>query len=200
MSNPIIPIFPLSGVIVFPDADLPLNIFEPRYIEMIDYSLSTDKLIGIIQPLKKNNLYEYGCIGKITNFNETKDGRYIISLQGLNLFTPKNEVFKNTKFRLFEVERHENIAENKFIEENFNKISLIEKFKNFCKLNDSTADLNIIKSIESRDLIKLVAMVSPFNSAEKQMLLETRGLNELSENIISLFEFYDIKSPNQRMN
>lgn len=200
MSNSIIPIFPLSGVIVFPDTDLPLNIFEPRYIEMIDYSLSTDKLIGIIQPLKKNNLYEYGCIGKITNFNETKDGRYIISLQGLNLFTPKNEVFKNTKFRLFEVEKHENIAENKFIEENFNKISLIEKFKKFCKLNDSTADLNIIKSIESRDLIKLVAMVSPFNSAEKQMLLETKGLNELSENIISLFEFYDIKSPNQRMN
>lgn len=167
---------------------------------MIDYSLSTDKLIGIIQPLKKNNLYEYGCIGKITNFNETKDGRYIISLQGLNLFTPKNEVFKNTKFRLFEVEKHENMPENKFIEENFNKISLIEKFKKFCKLNDSTADLNIIKSIESRDLIKLVAMVSPFNSAEKQMLLETKGLNELSENIISLFEFYDIKSPNQRMN
>ena len=200
MSNLVIPIFPISGVIVFPETNLPLNIFEPKYIEMIDYSLSTDKLIGIIQPLKNKDLYGYGCIGKITNFSETKDGRYTINLEGLNLFTPKKEVFKKTKFRLFEVDKHENTLENKFIEGSFNKLSLVEKFKNFCKLNDSSADLNMIKSIESKDLIKLIAMLSPFNSAEKQMLLETKGLKELSENIISLFEFYDIKNPNQRMN
>mgnify|MGYP006117743591 CR=1 FL=1 len=200
MPDTIIPIFPLKGVIVFPDTDLPLNIFEPKYLDMIDYSLSKDKLIGIIQPFDKSSLYGHGCIGKITNFNETKDGRYLISLRGLTLFTPKNEIFKKTKFRLFEVTKHEDNKNKKFIEKDFDKVTLVEKFKHFCKLNNSETDLEIINSIESKDLIKLIAMISPFNDAEKQMLLETKDLNKLSENIISLFDFYNIKNTTTRIN
>jgi len=200
MSKLTIPIFPLRGVIFFPETDLPLNIFEPRYIEMIDYALSKDKTIGIIQPLENENLYGIGCMGKIVNFNETKDGGYVINLKGLNLFTPKDEVFKKFKFRVFKVEKHESVYDEAFIEKKFNKTSLIDMFKKFCKLNNTSAELEIIKSIDSQDLIKLIAMISPFNNAEKQMLLETLNLNELSDKIISLFEFYNIINPKNTLN
>ena len=99
-----IPIFPLNGAVLFPGTSLPLNIFEKRYIEMVDYALSKERYIGMIQSDKKNKLYNIGCIGKIHSFSETTDGRYLISLQGTNCFKIKKELEKKYNFRLVEAE------------------------------------------------------------------------------------------------
>jgi Lon protease-like protein len=88
-----IPIFPLNGAVLFPGTSLPLNIFEKRYIEMVDYALSKERYIGMIQSDEKNKLYNIGCIGKIHSFSETTDGRYLISLQGTNCFKVKKDIF-----------------------------------------------------------------------------------------------------------
>ena len=93
-----IPIFPLNGAVLFPGTSLPLNIFEKRYLEMVDYALSRERCIGMIQSDKKNKLYNIGCIGKIHSFSETTDGRYLISLQGTTCFNVKKELEKNYKF------------------------------------------------------------------------------------------------------
>ena len=99
-----IPIFPLNGAVLFPGTSLPLNIFEKRYIQMVDYALSKERCIGMIQSDEKNKLYNIGCIGKIHSFSETTDGRYLISLQGTNCFKVKKELEKKYKFRLVEAE------------------------------------------------------------------------------------------------
>ena len=109
-----IPIFPLNGAVLFPGTSLPLNIFEKRYIEMVDYALSKERYIGMIQSDKKNKLYNIGCIGKIHSFSETTDGRYLISLQGTNCFKIKKELEKKYKFRLVEAEKLD-FEENKNI-------------------------------------------------------------------------------------
>ena len=97
-----IPIFPLNGAVLYPETNLPLNIFEDRYIEMVDFALSNKRLIGMIQADEKENLFSVGCLGKITSFNETKDGRYLINLEGMNLFLLKKEISSDFKFRMVE--------------------------------------------------------------------------------------------------
>ena len=104
----IIPIFPLSNFIIFPKTTVPLNIFEPRYIQMIDDSMKSHRLIGMIQPkrsgeLKKPDLYQVGCIGKITSFNETEDGRYLIIINGVTRFNIKEEINSEKLYRLCKV-------------------------------------------------------------------------------------------------
>ena len=93
-----LPIFPLNGAVLFPETNLPLNIFEDRYIEMVNYALSSNRLIGMVQRDKSGNLFKVGCVGKITSFNETKDGRYLINLQGINCFKIKKEIKEKYKF------------------------------------------------------------------------------------------------------
>ena len=104
----LIPIFPLSGIIFFPDTDLPLNIFEKRYLEMIDFALSKNKTIGMIQTQQNGNFYNKGCLGKITSFNETNDGRYLINMRGESIFSFINEIESNNHFRMGEVVLEEN--------------------------------------------------------------------------------------------
>ena len=97
-----IPIFPLDKVILFPETNLPLNIFEEQYIEMIDYAFSKNKLIGMVQNKNDSELYNVGCVGKITSFNETDDGRYIVNLLGKSIFTITKEIKSDYKFRIVE--------------------------------------------------------------------------------------------------
>ena len=103
-----IPIFPLNGAILFPKTNLPLNIFEQRYIDMVDYSLAGNRLIGMVQHKEKNELYNVGCYGKITIFNEMPDDRYLINLEGINCFKITNEIDTRYKFRICEIEIFEN--------------------------------------------------------------------------------------------
>ena len=104
-----LPIFPLNGVVLFPDTNLPLNIFEKRYLEMVDFALTRDRCIGMIQTTSNNLIYNVGCVGKINSFSETNDGRYLISLQGTNCFKVDKELEKTFNFRIVEAKLLNNL-------------------------------------------------------------------------------------------
>ena len=182
-----VPIFPLNGAVLFPGTSLPLNIFEKRYIEMIDYALSKQKCIGMIQSDEKNNLYNIGCIGKIHSFSETTDGRYLISLQGTNCFKVKRELEKKHKFRLIEAEILDFNEDNDFINEK-QKNSLLEKYSQYIKVKKININLEEIQNIDFNQIIKFIAMISPFSDIEKQALLETKNLNDFYKKLQSILE------------
>ena len=196
----LVPIFPLKGTIFFPETNLPLNIFEERYIEMIDFALGKNKLLGMIQTKDNGDLYRVGCIGRINSFNETKDGRYIINLRGKNHFSILKEVPSNHKFRLVEsVFENINIIQDKTFElKKFNKELFITKYRPYINRINPSIDFNLINKIEPATLIKFIAMSCPFSSADKQMLLETFNLNDLAHKLITLFEYYSSTNKNER--
>tara|TARA_B110001454_G_scaffold205474_1_gene215092 strand:+ start:1421 stop:2068 length:648 start_codon:yes stop_codon:yes gene_type:complete len=181
-----IPVFPLSNFIIFPRTTVPLNIFEQRYIEMIDDSMNNSKMIGLIQPKKKNystskpELYDVGCVGEITNFAESNDGRYLIVLSGLSRFKIVNEIQNNKLYREFKVnftEFKEDINQDKE-EIKFTDLKFI--FEELKILFQKKGYMINWKEFEKNNLgetINTLAMASPFSLAEKQVLLETKNLN-----------------------
>ena len=201
----IIPVFPLSNFIIFPRTTVPLNIFEPRYIDMINDSIKSNKMIGMIQPKntknEKNvpNLHEVGCLGKITSFNETEDGRYLIELKGLIRFQTIKELETKKKYRILEIDF------NKFMDDlnnskedlKFSDLELI--FKDLKSLFEKRGFIINWKALEKQSLdetINALAMASPFSLEEKQILLEAKSLdlrkNKISE-ILSTYthDIYD---------
>ena len=118
-----IPIFPLNGVIFFPNTNLPLNIFEKKYIDMVDFALTNNKIIGMIQTDVNKNLYKIGCMGRISALEKTNDGRYIINLEGRNYFHFIKELPSNNKFRIAKIETKEDLEKNdmNFDRKKFNK-------------------------------------------------------------------------------
>ena len=157
---------------------------------MIDYALSKDRKIGMIQTKESSeDIFNIGCIGKINSFKETSDGRYVINLEGLNLFRIVKEVITEHKFRIYNVEidnsKHFNL--NKL---DFDISILLNKFKIFFRNIKSDINFNTIEEINHSDLIKLIAMVCPFTVSEKQMLLESSDISILAKNLIALFDFY----------
>ena len=182
-----LPIFPLNGAVLFPETSLPLNIFEERYIEMVDYALARDRCIGMIQTDERNDLYKIGCIGKIHSFNETDDGRYLISLKGINCFKIISELDKNFNFRLVNCEKINN-DENLVDLSHAHKNELLNKYKKYMKIKNINLNLEEIESIELSQLIKFIAMISPFKNEDKQILLETSKLFEFYKRLISIIE------------
>ena len=182
-----IPIFPLNGAVLYPETNLPLNIFEDRYIEMVDFALSNKRLIGMIQSDDKGNLFKIGGLGKITSFNETKDGRYLINLEGVSLFLLKKELNNDFKFRMIEAKLLNNDYENILIEDNMKK-SLLNKYGKYIK--NKKIDLNIseLEKLNTKQLAKLIAMVSPFDYIDKQMLLEIELPNEFCKKLLSILD------------
>ena len=179
-----IPIFPISNFIIFPKATVPLNIFEPRYIEMINDSMKNSRMIGMIQPKKTSNnsipeLYKVGCVGKIISFNESEDGTYLIILNGLSRFKILDEIKNNKLYREYNVSFNEfkdDINSNKE-EIKFTDLELI--FKNLKTLFQKKGYIINWKELEKQDLnqtINALAMASPFSLEEKQALLETQNL------------------------
>ena len=187
-----IPIFPLAGALLLPSGDLPLNIFEPRYISMINYALEHNKLIGMIQPKYNDSkeLFKIGCLGEITNLRESKEKGYIISLKGLSKFQIENEIKHDKKFRLFDVEYEETSSNfNKFDNKLFNKRQFLEKINFFFEKKGFIANLKSFDQIKNESLVIMVAMICPFSNNEKQALLECENINTLANTIISLFDF-----------
>jgi Lon protease-like protein len=192
-----IPVFPLSNFIIFPKTTVPLNIFEPRYIDMINDSMKSNKLIGMIQPMNSDSadnirpdVYKIGCLGKITSFRETEDGRYFIELKGLIRFEIINELKTDKKYREFEVnfEKFQNDLGVKKEELKFSDLELI--FKDLKSLFEKRGFIINWKELEKQSLdetINALAMASPFSLEEKQVLLEAKNLeirkNKISENI-----------------
>ncbi len=192
-----IPIFPLNGAVLFPGTSLPLNIFEQRYIDMIDYALSRERYIGMIQSDEKNNLYNIGCVGKIHSFSETTDGRYLISLQGVNCFKVKKELEKKHKFRLIEAEIIDFEEDKNFINEK-QKNNLLEKYSKYIKVKKINLDLKEIQNIDFNQIIKFIAMISPFSDIEKQALLETQNLADFYKKLQSILELESIENDNNK--
>jgi len=179
-----IPIFPLSNFIIFPETTVPLNIFEPRYIEMIDDVMKESKVIGVIQPKKSNNtkpkLHNVGCAGKITSFNETEDGRYLIVINGLSRFKIINEIKNKKSYRECEVSFSEFQSDliTKKEKINFSNLNLI--FNDLKKIFEKKGYMINWKELQKQSLnhtINTLSMASPFSLEEKQVLLETQNLN-----------------------
>ena len=190
MLNYKIPIFPLNGCIFFPETNLPLNIFEPRYLEMIDFALASEKKIGMVQLKEDGSLYQIGCLGKINSYDQTDDGRYIVNLIGLNYFSVTKEIKNKNSFRTAEVEILKDIKKNN-LKITSDKIKrLLNLYFDFMKEKNDGVSLNFLKKIEGSLLIKFIAMTSPFTNPEKQMLLETFNLNDLVEKLSTLIELY----------
>tara|TARA_B100001057_G_scaffold395109_1_gene404535 strand:- start:91 stop:684 length:594 start_codon:yes stop_codon:yes gene_type:complete len=192
-----IPIFPLNGAVLFPGTSLPLNIFEKRYIEMVDYALSKERCIGMIQTDEENKLYNIGCIGKIHSFNETADGRYLISLQGTNCFKVRKELEKKHRFRLIEAEMIDFEEDRNFINEK-QKNNLLEKYSKYIKVKNINLNLEEIQNIDFNQIIKFIAMISPFSDIEKQVLLETKNLNEFYKKLQSILELEIVEDNNNK--
>ena len=182
-----LPIFPLNGAVLFPGTSLPLNIFEERYLEMVNYSLARDRYIGMIQSDKKNNLDNIGCVGKIHSFSETNDGRYLISLQGINCFRVIKEEDQKYNFRLVNAEIINN-DENEDTFDDKQKFELLNKYKNYVETKSINLGLEEIEKIELSQIIKFIAMISPFKDEDKQVLLETQDLQDFYRKLLSIID------------
>ena len=193
-----IPIFPLSNFIIFPETAVPLNIFEPRYIQMIDDSMKSSKLIGMIQPRKtgdqnKPDLYNVGCIGKITSFNETNDGRYLIVINGINRFKIIEEVLTKKLYRICKIS-YENFS-NDIIEKNeninFSDLELIFKnLKNIFEKKGFIINWSEFKNQNINQTINTLSMASPFSLEEKQILLESIDIKSRKYKLEEILKTY----------
>ena len=195
----IIPVFPLSNFILFPKTTVPLNIFEPRYIDMINDSMKSNKMLGMIQPQTSKNddntpkLYDVGCLGKITSFTETEDGRFLIELKGLLRFIKVRELKTEKKYRTVEVEFKNYLDElsEKREELKFSELELI--FKDLKSLFEKKGFIINWKALEKQSLdetINALAMASPFSLEEKQVLLEAANLEVRKNKISEILKTY----------
>ena len=202
----ILPVFPLSNFIIFPRTTVPLNIFEPRYIEMIDQSMKTNRLIGMIQPkksgqLKKPDLYKVGCAGKITSFNETDDGRYLIILNGICRFKIMDEINSDNLFRECEVKYDDFLKDlnEKSEEIKFSDLDLI--FQNLKSLFKKQGYEINWKEIDKQSLdqtINTLSMASPFSLEEKQVLLESKDLTIRKDRLKEILNTYILDNFNNK--
>ncbi|MDC1168876.1 LON peptidase substrate-binding domain-containing protein [Candidatus Pelagibacter ubique] len=193
-----IPVFPLSNFIIFPHTTVPLNIFEPRYIEMINDSMKTNKMIGLIQPKNYNDssipgLHKVGCLGKITNFKDTSDGRYMIDLNGITRFEITKEIKSTKPYRICETS-YDSFELDLTPEKKKLKFSDLESiFKGLKLLFEKKGYIINWKSLEKQDLnetINALAMASPFSLEEKQILLESKNLEARKDKISEILSTY----------
>ena len=196
----IIPVFPLSNFILFPKTSVPLNIFEPRYVDMVNDSMKMDKLIGMIQPLSSNNnqelnpkLHKIGCLGKITSFEQSENGSFLIELQGLTRFETINEIKSDKKYRQYKInfDKFDNDLKNQSEELKFTDLELI--FKDLKSLFEKRGFIINWKALEKQSLnetINALAMASPFSLEEKQVLLEAETIDLRKNKIAEILKTY----------
>ena len=201
-----IPIFPLSNFVIFPGTDVPLNIFEPRYIQMIDESIKSNRMIGMIQPKaksdpKKPDLFKVGCLGKISSFNETKDGRYVVVLNGITRFNTIEEINNKKLFREFKInyKGFENDTNTKEVDINFSDLNIIfNNFKNIFEKQGYVINWNELKKQSLDQTINTLSMASPFSKEEKQMLLEAKNLEFRKKKLEQIIKLYNTDNFNNK--
>ena len=195
----IIPVFPLGNFIIFPDTTVPLNIFEPRYVEMINDSMKTNKLIGLIQPKNNNinsvmDLHETGCLGKITSFKDSSNGAYLIELNGLTRFKITKEIENNKLYRECEVNFKDYEDDLNLQKEQLKFTDLELIFKDLKLLFEKKGYIINWESLEKQNLsetINALAMASPFSLEEKQILLESKNLEIRKNKIAEILSTYN---------
>ena len=202
-----IPVFPLSNFIVFPNTTVPLNIFEPRYLKMTEDAMASNRLIGMVQPkksgdLRNPDLFDVGCVCRIVSFNETDDGRYIIIIKGINRFKVLSEVENNKIYRELNVDYklYENDKDANQEEFEFKKIEkIMEELKSLFRKRGYEINWKDLEGQNVYQTLSALSMASPFTIVEKQILLETKNLEERKkkfEQILSTYssEFYNSKT------
>ena len=187
----IIPVFPLSGVIYFPKTNLPLNIFEQRYLNLVNDAYNKDKLMGMVQSKNENNsVYKIGCLGKISDYQKSKDGRILVNLTGLTRFEILDEVVNNKLYREFKV-NYKIFEEDLFKKEiKIESSNLMEKTKVFFKRNGLLLNWKEFEKLDQIQKINTLAMISPITIEEKQKLLETISLKEKATTLENIINFY----------
>ena len=187
----IIPIFPLSGVIYFPKTNLPLNIFEERYLNLINDAYEKDKLMGMVQSQKHNDtVYKIGCLGKISDYQKSKDGRVIINLSGITRFEILDEIKNNKLYREFKVNYSKFEVDLLSSSYNSKTDNLMEKAKTFFKRNGILLNWREFNKLEDTQKINTLAMISPITNEEKQKLLETITMEDKIKTLENIISFY----------
>ena len=191
-----IAIFPLTGAVLFPKTQLPLNIFEPRFVQMLNDTLATPhKLIGMIQPQSGDgqSLKKVGCVGRITSYNETDDHRYLITLNGIIRFEIDEELDSTTPYRQASV-NYENYMTDLSSEDvtNIDRESLLKLIKKYLKNKNLLADWDIIQQTPTEQLINYSGVLVPFTPEEKQLLLEAKTIMGRSRALEALYQSYTV--------
>ena len=186
-----IPIFPLSGVIYFPNTDLPLNIFEDRYLEMVNDAIKKDKLIGMIQSKKaEKEVYKVGCLGKISDYQKSRDGRILINLSGITRFEILEENKNSKLYREFKVDYKKFTLDLDTNFQPFNINPLLQKAEVFFKKNGLLLNWNEFKKLDDMRKINTLAMIAPVTNEEKQKLLESISFKEKVKTLEDIINFY----------
>ena len=191
----IIPVFPLSGALLLPRGRLPLNVFEPRYLAMVDTALAGDRIIGIIQPDEDATdgpappLRTVGCAGRISSFTETEDGRYLITPTGICRFSVLEEIATTTSFRNCRVTAEPFSGDFRVSgESDVDREGLLEAFRAYLDANELEADWDNVDAASNESLVNAMAMIAPYGPAEKQALLEAPDLKTRAETLVALAE------------
>ena len=198
----IIPVFPLGGVIYFPRTNLPLNIFEKRYLDLVNDAYKKDKFMGMVQSKKEDNgVYDVGCLGKISDYQESRDGRILINLTGISRFKIIKEITSKKLYREFQVDYKFFVDDIKDDYKEVNSDGLIQKAKVFFKRNGLLLNWREFEKLEYSQRINTLAMISPITNEEKQKLLEAISLENKVNTLESIISFYlyDNGSSNQTM-
>ncbi len=197
-----LPVFPLSGVLLLPRGNLPLNVFEPRYLAMVDMALAGPRLIGMIQPSEaedkvlKPALSAVGCAGRITSFRETDDNRYLLTLTGVCRFKLAHELDVATPYRQVKADFNPFASDLATQEdEDFPRERLLAALRGYLSQRDLKADWRSVMSAPAETLVNALAMLCPFEPAEKQALLEAAGWQERVHTLMALLEMASTDAP-----
>ena len=195
----LIPIFPLSGVIYFPQTNLPLNVFEQRYLDLVNDSIRKDKLIGMIQSKKDKEVYKVGCLGKINDFQKSKDGRILINLNGITRFEVLEEKENSKLYREFRVDYKKFSLDLSPKAEQISVATLLSKAEIFFKKNGLLLNWKEFEKLNRIQKINTLSMIAPVTNEEKQKLLESISLEEKVKTLEDIISFYlhDVSFNNQ---
>ena len=186
-----IPIFPLSGVIYFPKTNLPLNIFEQRYLDLVNDAIRKDKLIGMIQNKRKDEgLYKVGCLGKISDFQKSDDGRILINLSGITRFEILEEKENSKLYREFKVNYEKFSLDIEPVLEEINTKSIVEKAEIFFNRSGFLLNWREFKKLDEMQKINTLSMIAPVTNEEKQKLLEAVSLKDKAKTLENIITFY----------
>ena len=198
-----IPVFPLSGVIYFPKTNLPLNIFERRYLDLVNDCIKKDKLMGMVQSKKDGDeVYKIGCLGKISDFHRSEDNRILINLTGVIRFEIEKEILNKKLYREFEVSYEKFNLDTKKVDKPIEKQEinlLFDKTKNLFKKRGLILNWKEFEKLDQVQQINTISMIAPISNEEKQKLLEAISIGNKTKTLLEILEFYLYNNSSEKM-
>ena len=198
-----IPVFPLSGVIYFPKTNLPLNIFERRYLDLVNDCIKKDRLMGMVQSKKDGDeVYKIGCLGKISDFHKSEDNRILINLTGVIRFEIEKEILNKKLYREFEVSYEKFNLDTKKADKPIEKQEinlLFDKTKNLFKKRGLILNWKEFEKLDQVQQINTISMIAPISNEEKQKLLEAISIGNKTKTLLEILEFYLYNNSSEKM-